>query len=89
MAMIAMIFAENLSSAIVSDREVSVWEVKFIAVLGISFITFINCLGTIAGARAANAFLVLKALAISSITVIGLTVAVIGIRNRSQHVGLA
>ena len=85
MAMIAMIFAQNLGSAFVSDGVVSVWIVKSIAVLGISVITLINCLGTIAGARAANAFLVLKLLAISSIVVIGIAVGITRMRHGSEQ----
>ena len=78
MAMIAMIFAENSSSAAVPLGVLPVWEVKILAILGIAFITLINCLGTIAGARAANAFLILKILAISSIAVTGILVGVTG-----------
>ena len=78
MAMIAMIFAENFISAAVPLGVLPVWEVKILAILGIAFITLINCLGTIAGARAANAFLILKLLAISSIAITGIFVGVTG-----------
>lgn len=74
LAMIAMIFAENIGSAFTADGILSEWQSKIIAILGLFFITFINCTGTIAGARAANAFLVLKLLAITSIVVLGLAV---------------
>ena len=74
LAMIAMIFAENIGSAFTADGIMSEWQSKSIAVLGLFFVTFVNCSGTITGARAANAFLVLKLLAISSIIVIGLAV---------------
>ena len=76
MAMIAMIFAENIGSAFTADRTVSEWQSKSIAILGLFAVTFINCSGTIAGARAANAFLVLKLLAITSIIAIGLAVGI-------------
>ncbi len=76
MAMIAMIFAENIASAFTADGIVSEWQSKSIAILGLFSITFINCSGTIAGARAANAFLVLKILAITSIITIGLAVGI-------------
>ena len=79
MAMIAMIFAENLSSAAMPIGVLPMWEVKTFAVLGIVAITFINCLGTIAGARAANAFLILKLLAIFSIAATGIVVGVTGL----------
>ena len=74
LAMIAMIFAENIGSAFTADGILSEWQSKSIAILGLFSITFINCSGTIAGARAANAFLVLKLLAITSIIVIGFAV---------------
>lgn len=74
LAMIAMIFAENIGSAFMADGMVSEWQSKSIAVLGLFSVTFINCSGTIAGARAANGFLVLKLLAITSIIAIGLVV---------------
>ena len=76
MAMIAMIFSENIGSAFTADRTVSDWQSKSIAILGLFTVTFINCSGTIAGARAANAFLVLKLLAITSIIAIGLAVGI-------------
>ena len=76
LAMIAMIFAENIGSAFTAGGILSEWQSKSIAVLGLFFVTFVNCSGTITGARAANAFLVLKLLAISSIIVIGLAVGI-------------
>ena len=76
MAMISMIFAENIASAFTADRVVSEWQSKTIAILGLFSVTFINCSGTIAGARAANGFLVLKLLAITSIIAIGLAVGI-------------
>ena len=76
LAMIAMIFAENIGSAFTADGIMSEWQSKSIAVLGLFFVTFVNCSGTITGARAANGFLVLKLLAISSIIVIGLVVGI-------------
>lgn len=80
MAMIAMIFAENLVSAFLSPSMTTTrnWEVKFVAIAGLLAITFINCLGTTTGARAANLFLVLKLLAISSIIVTGIVVGMMG-----------
>ena len=76
LAMIAMIFAGNIGSAFTANGILLEWESKSIAILGLFFITFVNCSGTIAGARAANAFLVLKLLAIASIIVIGLAVGI-------------
>lgn len=82
MAMIAMIFAENLSIAAGPVDVLSAWEVKVLAILGLFLITCINCLGTIAGARAANAFLILKLLAVFSIAATGI---VMGVTGRRSH----
>lgn len=76
LAMIAMIFAENIGSAFTAGGVLSEWQSKSIAVLGLFFVTFVNCSGTITGARAANAFLLLKLMAIGSIIVIGLAVGI-------------
>ena len=87
MAMIAMIFAENFSSAIVPIGLLRAWEIKILAILGIMLVTFINCLGTIAGARVANAFLILKLIAISSIAITGVIVGVGGLRSHEPERG--
>lgn len=83
-ALTAMIFAENLSVAIASNGVTSPWQMKVIAIAGLFLITLINCSGTIAGARAANMFLLLKLLAISSIAVIGIVVGIVRSRQSSQ-----
>lgn len=85
MAMIAMIFAENVSSAVIPVGVLPVWGVKILAISGIVMITSINCLGAIAGARAANAFLVLKLLAISSIAITGIAVVMTGLHSHEPE----
>ena len=75
-ATIAIVLAENLAIAFTSDGMLQTWQLKIIAVLAILFITSINCLGSIAGARAANAFLILKIFAISSIAVMGIGISI-------------
>lgn len=75
LAMISIIFADNVYGALGSNKNVAAWQVKFVAVLGLSLITLINCSGTVVGARVANAFLGLKLLAILSIIVIGLIIS--------------
>lgn len=85
MAMIAMIFAENLSSVVTPVGVLPVWGVKILAISGIVMITSINCLGTIAGARAANAFTVLKLLAIFSIAFTGIAVVMTGLHSREPE----
>ena len=76
MAMISMIFAENIVAAgFGAAREGEKTPrllMKVIALAGLWFISSINCLGRIAGARVANGFLVLKLSAILSIAMIGI-----------------
>lgn len=81
MAMIAMIFAESLSSAVTPVGVFPVWGVKILAISGTVMINSINCLGTIGGARTANALLVLKLLAIFSIAVTGIAVVMTGLHS--------
>jgi solute carrier family 7 (L-type amino acid transporter), member 6 len=71
-AIIATIFADYLTHAFVTDEPVeSQWILKVVAVLCIATITFVNCLGATAGAKAANMFLILKIGALSSIIGLG------------------
>ena len=83
-ALTAIIFAENLSAAIALKDVISPWQVKGVAIAGLFLITLINCSGRVAGARAANAFLLFKLLAISSIAVIGIVASIRRSRQRSQ-----
>lgn len=69
-AIIATIFADYLIHAFVGETEPR-WVLKAVAVLCIAAVTFVNCLGTTAGAKAANFFLILKLTALSSIVVLG------------------
>jgi amino acid transporter len=50
------------------------WIVKPIAILAVAAITLVNCLGTGIGTGAANVFLVIKVLGLSSIAVVGIAV---------------
>ncbi|MCJ1353905.1 MAG: Y+L amino acid transporter [Icmadophila ericetorum] len=86
-AMIAMIFAENLGTVISTDADsglLATWKAKIIAILGIQAVTFVNCLGSRTGAQAANGFLVLKLLAISSIGITGLVIGTFGLWKEGQ-----
>ena len=73
-ATIGIVFAENVAIAFASHGILPAWQLKVIAILAILFITLVNCLGSIAGARAANAFLLLKLLTVFSIAIIGIGV---------------
>jgi solute carrier family 7 (L-type amino acid transporter), member 6 len=70
-AIIATIFADYLTNAFVSQPVESLWILKLVAVGCIGMITCINCLGSTAGAKVANLFLVLKLGALGSIIAIG------------------
>ncbi|OCK79262.1 amino acid transporter [Lepidopterella palustris CBS 459.81] len=74
MAMVSLIFSEYLFRAILTGQTVSMWIVKPIAILAVAAITLINCLGTRMGTGAANVFLVIKVLGLSSIAVVGIAV---------------
>lgn len=87
-ALTAMIFAENLTVAIASKGAIPLWLIKVTAIAGLSMITVINCSGKVAGARAANMFLVFKILAISSIAIIGIVAGTTGFRQDSQLSGI-
>ena len=84
-ATISIVFAENLAIAFASNSMLPVWQLKAIAILAILFMTLINCLGSTAGARAANAFLLLKLLTISSIAAIGIGVGISRIGHDFQQ----
>jgi Amino acid permease len=70
-AIIATIFADYLTHAFAGEHIESGWILKAVGVLCIATVTFVNCLGATAGAKAANLFLILKLGALSSIVVIG------------------
>ena len=70
-AMASYILAEHVTRAVWGPNEPINSANTVIALLSISLITFINCLGANAGAHAANAFLVLKLFTITSIAVAG------------------
>ena len=75
MALISMIFAQNLFTIGTLNGEVSVWVLKSAAFTGLWVVALINCLGAITGARVANVFLVWKLFAITSIAIIGVITA--------------
>ena len=83
-AIIAMVFAENLGIALNPDWTMPVWQMKVVAVVGVGLITFINCLGSMAGAKAAISFLALKLFAVFSIGIIGIGVG-LGASNQDPQ----
>ena len=85
MAMIAMVFADHFCFAIFGDVKISLWASKSIALLGLAGITVLNCCGTRTGPRVANGFLVLKVLAVSSISLTGLSLLILGKANAASE----
>jgi L-type amino acid transporter 6 len=77
-AMIAMVFSDHLCRTFLSAQQTSVLMTKAVALLGIAFITFINCLGAKTGALVANGFLFLKLFAVFSIAFLGIAVMIRG-----------
>ena len=77
MAVISRVFAEHMCS-VVLQSEPPLWAVKIVALLGLWFITMINCMGNTTGVRVANGFLVLKLLTVFSITLLGVTASLLG-----------
>ena len=84
-ALTAMIFAENLSAAVMLENAISSWTMRSIAIAGLFVITGINCSGKVAGAKAANIFLLFKLMAISSIITIGIVASVARSRRDDQQ----
>ena len=77
-AMIAMVFSDHFCLAIFPETWSHLLLSKLVALLGLAFITCINCLGARTGAVAANGFLVLKLFAVFSIAFTGIGFAVTG-----------
>ncbi|KAI1262440.1 amino acid/polyamine transporter I [Xylariaceae sp. FL1019] len=71
-AVISTIFANYLLRSLLSSGPISPWTIKIVALGCVATLTVINCLGATAGAKAANAFLLLKLGALGSIIAIGL-----------------
>ncbi len=72
MAIIAIVFSDHFCRAVFSTAPTSAWIGKTVAVLGLSIVTLVNCLGAKTGPQAASGFLVLKVFAIYSIVLIGI-----------------
>ena len=84
MGMVALIMAEHLCKATVSDNDLSIWALKGTALAAVYFITLLNCIGTRSGPRAANMFLILKVSGLGSIAVVGIVIGLVRLKNRSQ-----
>ena len=80
-----MVFAENIAMAVIPNGSLAIEEVKLVAFMGLSIIIFVNCMGNVTGAKAANLFLFLKLSAVASIAIIGCSLGIMGLqRGRAQ-----
>ncbi|OLN84951.1 Y+L amino acid transporter 2-like protein 1 [Colletotrichum chlorophyti] len=71
-SMIASIFADYLTEALVAQRDaLAPWVAKAVAAGCVVTMTLVNCLGATAGAKAANLFLFLKLAALAAIIILG------------------
>jgi L-type amino acid transporter 6 len=78
MAMIAIVFSDHFCRALLPGKWSSLLLSKLVALLGLAFITLINCLGARTGVLVANGFLVLKLFAVFSIALVGIGFATTG-----------
>jgi amino acid transporter len=85
-AIIALIFGEYCVRAFIGAdaTEASTWINKAVALTGLVLVTFINCISTKLGTRAADLFMFLKFLALLGVTVIGIVVAATGFSYNSK-----
>ncbi|KAI3335075.1 amino acid permease-domain-containing protein [Ustulina deusta] len=77
-AVISTIFADFLLKALPPSDPIWPWATKVVALGCVASLTAINCLGTTAGAKAANVFMILKLAALGSIIAIGFANYVFG-----------
>ncbi|EFW22588.1 hypothetical protein D8B26_000757 [Coccidioides posadasii str. Silveira] len=80
-AIIAIIFGEYVVRAIVgADADmISPWINKGVALLGIVFVTFMNCISTRLGTRIGDLFMFFKFIALLGVTITGIIVACTGL----------
>ncbi|KAK5163573.1 uncharacterized protein LTR77_010522 [Saxophila tyrrhenica] len=80
-AIIAIIFGEYTVRAVIGadSMAASSWINKGVALIGLAFVTAINCTSTKLGTRAADFFMFFKFLGLLAITVTGIVVAVTGL----------
>jgi amino acid transporter len=79
-AIIAIICGEYLVRAVVGANtgDVSPWVNKVVALTALIAVTLLNCISTKLGMRSANAFMILKFLALLGVMITGIVVAVTG-----------
>jgi amino acid transporter len=85
-AIIAIIFGEYLVRAIIGAEaaDASMWLNKGVALVGLVFVTLLNCVSTKLGTRSADVFMFLKFFALLGVTVIGIVVAATGLAYKGN-----
>ncbi|KAK3698994.1 hypothetical protein LTR37_016685 [Vermiconidia calcicola] len=80
-AIIAIIFGEYVVRAVIGadSTDVSPWINKGVAMLGLFFVTALNCTSTKLGTRSADVFMFFKFFGLLAITIAGIIVAVTGL----------
>lgn len=80
-AIIAIIFGEYMVRAVIGAdaMDASPWINKGVAMLGLLFVTTLNCVSTRLGARTSDLFMFLKFIGLLAITVTGIIVATTGL----------
>lgn len=86
-AIIAIIFGEYLVRAVIGPdaAEVSPWINKGVALLGLIFVTLLNCASTKLGTRSADFFMFFKFAALLAVTVAGIVVATTGLAYHKEE----
>ncbi|OXV06748.1 hypothetical protein Egran_05485 [Elaphomyces granulatus] len=85
-AIISLIFGEYLVRAVVgADSEnVNPWINKGVGVLGLLFVTLLNCVSTKLGTRIGDIFMFFKFIALVGVTITGIVVAVTGLSSKGN-----
>lgn len=85
-AIIAIIMGEYLVRAFIGAEaeHVNPWINKAVALVGLAIVTFLNCVSTRVGTRVNDMLMFLKFVALLSVTVIGVVVAITGISYNGE-----
>ncbi|APA07736.1 hypothetical protein SS1G_00695 [Sclerotinia sclerotiorum 1980 UF-70] len=85
-AIVSIIMGEYLVRAFIGAEaeSVNVWINKSVALIGLFFITFLNCISTKLGTRMGDMFMFMKFIALLGVTVIGVVVALTGFSTSGE-----
>ncbi|KAF7864516.1 hypothetical protein EAF04_006648 [Stromatinia cepivora] len=85
-AIVSIIMGEYLVRAFIGAEaeNANVWINKSVALVGLFFITFLNCISTKLGTRMGDMFMFMKFIALLGVTVIGVVVALTGFSTSGE-----